>query len=159
MKLQAKIARHHRQHPRLAEEAQELDRYHDYLVMVTTEERRETLLQQLDVRLLPEPKGTTVAEEQPEEEVAEREMKTVVDQLGSLEEPAVEGPYIVSYTAKRKFARLHLLRGCWRRPGRDLKCFSTHATLKDVHYDSYCRDCWGKGPGGTLTIVPTLGAS
>eukprot|EP00972_Heterocapsa_arctica_P012229 1792483-Heterocapsa_arctica.AAC.1 len=72
--------------------------------MVTTEGRRETLLQQLDVRLLPEHKGTTVTEEQPEEEVAEQEMKMVVDQLGSLEEPAVEGPYIVSYTAKRKFS-------------------------------------------------------
>jgi hypothetical protein len=33
--------------------------------MVTTEERRGTLMQQLDVRLLPEYKGATGAEEQP----------------------------------------------------------------------------------------------
>ena len=106
MKLQTKIARHHRQHPRLAEEAQELDRYHAYLVTATTEERREMLLRQLDVRLLPEHKAATVTEELLEKEVAEQdqELKKVVDQPGSLEEPAVEGPYMVSYTAKQKFS-------------------------------------------------------
>ena len=122
MKLQTKIARHRRQHPRLAEEAQELDRYHAYLVIVTTEERREMLLQQLDVRLLPGHEAATVTEEPLQKEVAEQELKKVPDQLGSLEEPAAEGPYIVSYTAKRKFSRLHMLRGCWRQPGRDFKC-------------------------------------
>ena len=54
-------------------------------------------------------------------------------------------PYVVHYTAKTRFTRLHKKGGCWRRPGHELKEVSYHATLSEAPYMSWCTDCWPSG--------------
>ena len=54
-------------------------------------------------------------------------------------------PYLVHYTAKTRFTRLHKRGGCHRRPGRELKEVTWHATLSEAPYMAWCSDCWPSG--------------
>ena len=51
-------------------------------------------------------------------------------------------PYIVHYTPKTRFSRLHRAGGCRRRPGRELREVTFHATISEAPFMDYCTDCW-----------------
>ena len=56
------------------------------------------------------------------------------------------GPYLINFTSKHKFARLHLIGGCYRRPGFELKDCAYHEDLAGVSYDMKCKDCFRGAP-------------
>ena len=51
-------------------------------------------------------------------------------------------PYIVHYTKRTRFTKLHKRGGCWRRPGYELKEVTFHKTLSDAPFMDFCTDCW-----------------
>jgi len=59
--------------------------------------------------------------------------------------------YIISYSNKRRFRRLHLNGGCWRRPERDLLDFAYCETVRAGDFDAACKDCWPKGHAPSLS--------
>ena len=75
--------------------------------------------------------------------IPEDAMDTVTDlpQMIDLEDET-RLPFLVHYTAKTRFSRLHRVGGCRRRPGRELKEVTYHATISEAPYMAYCTDCW-----------------
>ena len=51
--------------------------------------------------------------------------------------------YVIKYTAKTKFARLHLRNGCWR--SHDARDCVPVLELEEAEYDEICHLCWPKG--------------
>ncbi len=63
------------------------------------------------------------------------------------EEPLKE--FYVSFTLKKRFARLHRMGGCHRTPGRDVRNFLFMNSIHEEKWDDFCRQCWrlGSFPG------------
>ena len=70
--------------------------------------------------------------------------------LGSVaEESVVEilKEFYISYTLKKKFARLHRVGGCHRTPGVDVHDFQYIDEVNGAAWDEYCKQCWRHGAG------------
>ena len=63
------------------------------------------------------------------------------------EEPLKE--FYVSFTLKKRFARLHRMGGCHRTPGKDVRNFLIMNSIHEENWDDFCRQCWrlGSFPG------------
>ena len=63
------------------------------------------------------------------------------------EEPLKE--FYVSFTLKKRFARLHRMGGCHRTPGKDVRNFLFMNSIHEENWDDFCRQCWrlGSFPG------------
>ena len=48
--------------------------------------------------------------------------------------------FVIKYTAKKRFARLHLRNGCWR--AQDERDAVPVLTTEEAEYDEICRLCW-----------------
>ena len=53
-------------------------------------------------------------------------------------------PYFISYTKKRKFARLHVTGGCAFRPGFEIKDYEYCEEFDTAGHNDYCHKCWPK---------------
>ena len=51
-------------------------------------------------------------------------------------------PFLVHWSTKTRFSRLHRRDGCWRRPGRELKEVTYYASISDAPFMDWCKDCW-----------------
>ena len=67
--------------------------------------------------------------------------------FGSVAEEGVETlkGFYISYTLKKKFARLHRVGGCHRTPGVDVHDFQYIDEVNGAAWDQYCRQCWRHG--------------
>ena len=72
----------------------------------------------------------------------------------------LEPPYYVSYTKKHKYACLHKVHGCARRPHWEVKDFTWVYGDESLQVDQLCRDCWKEGgkPGATKDEGPDAGS-
>ena len=53
--------------------------------------------------------------------------------------------FYVSFTLKKKFARLHRMGGCHRTPGKDVHSYFFVDSIHEVSWDDFCRQCWRLG--------------
>ncbi|CAE8620642.1 unnamed protein product [Polarella glacialis] len=53
--------------------------------------------------------------------------------------------YFVSFTKKRKFARLHLIAGCPLVPGVSVAAFEYLCAVDELPWNDYCKKCWPRG--------------
>ncbi|CAE8728235.1 unnamed protein product [Polarella glacialis] len=53
--------------------------------------------------------------------------------------------YFVSFTRKRKFARLHLISGCPLVPGVSVAAFEYLCTVDELPWNDFCKKCWPRG--------------
>ncbi|CAE8621781.1 unnamed protein product [Polarella glacialis] len=53
--------------------------------------------------------------------------------------------YFVSFTKKRKFARLHLIAGCPLVPGVSVAAFEYLCAVDEMPWNDYCKKCWPRG--------------
>ena len=75
--------------------------------------------------------------------MTEADMESATDLPKTIDlESETKLPFLVHYTAKTRFTRLHRVGGCKRRPGRELKEVTFHATISEAPFMSYCTDCW-----------------
>jgi len=73
-----------------------------------------------------------------------------------------EADYVIKYTAKKRFARLHLRDGCWY--ALDERDMVPVFDLDEARYDGICHICWPKGTrpisekqqGDKATTVKTI---
>ena len=147
-KLQRATAQEMRQGGQQVEEAAELSRYKTFLLekVQVGIERADYLVALLDIRGY---EGNRI--EDVDVSIVEGEDKRqdilVVDltkeaQVVDEDDPLPEKGYFLSYTAKHGYTTLHVVSGCWRRPGREIKRFSFHKVIGDLVFSDYCRDCW-----------------
>ena len=59
-------------------------------------------------------------------------------------EETLKGFYI-SYTLKKKFARLHRVGGCHRTPGVDVHDYQYLDDIHEAEWDDFCKQCWRHG--------------
>ena len=91
--------------------------------------------------------GATPSDSEPGDdsfEIVEKEAELPVAEANTESEQIVRDntEYIVKFTAKKKFARLHLRHGCWRsQDDRD----AVSVNIEDANYDEICHLCWPKG--------------
>lgn len=140
------------------EEAAELSRYRTFLlekIQVSTE-RADYLIALLDIRSyegnrIEDVDVTYVTSEDERQEGQVRDQTEEVQVIDEDDEVPEKG-YFLSYTTKRGYTTLHMVNGCWRRPGREIKRFSFHKVIGDLVFSDYCRDCWRRSSapsGGT----------
>ncbi|CAE8672430.1 unnamed protein product [Polarella glacialis] len=69
--------------------------------------------------------------------------------------------YFVSFTRKRKFARLHLISGCPLVPGVSVAAFEYLCTVDELPWNDFCKKCWPRGfdasEGATDEIMARAG--
>ena len=63
----------------------------------------------------------------------------VAEEVESLKE------FYISFTLKKRFARLHRMGGCHRTPGKDVHNFLFMDTIHEASWDDFCRQCWRLG--------------
>ena len=65
----------------------------------------------------------------------------------SAAEEDVEAPkgFYVSYTLKKRFARLHRVGGCHRTPGKDIHDYVYIDGIHEAVWDEFCKQCWRHG--------------
>ena len=77
------------------------------------------------------------------------EEDSVHDGLSAGDECPVESDAIkefyISFTLKKKFARLHRMGGCHRTPGKDVHSYLFVDSIHDESWDDFCRQCWRLG--------------
>ena len=66
---------------------------------------------------------------------------------GSVVSGEEESPkeFYVSFTLKKRFARLHRMGGCHRTPCKDVHNFLFMDTIHEASWDDFCRQCWRLG--------------
>ena len=71
----------------------------------------------------------------------------------------LEPPCYVSYSKKHKYACLHKVHGCARRPHWEIKDFTWVYGDESLQVDQLCRDCWKEGgrPGTVKEEEPDAG--
>jgi hypothetical protein len=62
------------------------------------------------------------------------------------DDDAITDQFIINTTAKTRTRCLHLIGGCWRRRGFELKNYEEHYSLEGLQYDMVCKSCWPEGP-------------
>ncbi|CAE8676146.1 unnamed protein product [Polarella glacialis] len=69
--------------------------------------------------------------------------------------------YFVSFTRKRKFARLHLISACPLVPGVSVAAFEYLCTVDELPWNDFCKKCWPRGfdasDGATDEIMARAG--
>ena len=66
---------------------------------------------------------------------------------GSAAEEDEEAPkgFYISYTLKKRFARLHRVGGCHRTPGKDVHDYMYIDDIHEAEWDEFCKQCWRHG--------------
>jgi hypothetical protein len=72
------------------------------------------------------------------------------------EEAVQEDKYILSFTRKRKTKKIHLVQGCWRRIGFEIKDFQYFSNLADVPDATFCLDCCPLKKGAAAVATEVL---
>jgi hypothetical protein len=62
------------------------------------------------------------------------------------DEDTIACQFIINTTAKTRTRCLHIVGGCWRRFGIELKNYEGHHSLEGLQYDMVCKACWPDGP-------------
>jgi hypothetical protein len=62
------------------------------------------------------------------------------------DDDTITDQFIINTSAKTRTRCLHLIGGCWRRRGFELKNYEEHYSLEGLQYDMVCKTCWPDGP-------------
>ncbi|CAE8624964.1 unnamed protein product [Polarella glacialis] len=85
--------------------------------------------------------------ERPKMDAETQEQADATDRQSESADPSASlAPlYFLSFTRKRKFARLHMISGCAIVPGVRVASFEYLCTVDEQPWNDYCKKCWPRG--------------
>jgi len=86
------------------------------------------------------------AEEQQGRRRRDRALQPQREREAIEDDDTITDQFIINTSAKTRTRCLHLIGGCWRRRGFELKNYEEHYSLEGLQYDMVCKTCWPDGP-------------